>query len=78
MPTSFEEKFKKLNIENKDKKIYNQENVNSSSVFKELMKNISENVSEDEVLILILLLTFKNKKTSNSLILALLYMLLWF
>ncbi len=78
MTTSFEEKFKKLNTKNKSyEKLKNEDqNKNYSSIFKDLIKNISENVSESEILILILFLTFKNKKSNNSLILALLYMLL--
>lgn len=79
MPTNFEEKFKRLNTNNNltEKPKHTEKNEDNSSIFKELIKNISQNISRDEILILMLLLIFRKNNKNNSLTLALLYMLLW-
>ncbi len=80
MPTNFEEKFKRLNLNNNnnltEKPKHTEKNEDNSSIFKELIKNISQNISRDEILILMLLLIFRKNNKNNSLTLALLYMLL--
>ncbi len=83
--SNYDGKFKNLNLYEKEKNVLNkpnnlQKNNNESetyeAIFDKLIKNISKNNQKDRVLILLLIFMLKNKKTSNNLILALLYIFL--
>ena len=81
--SNFDGKFKNLNLYEKEKKFLNKPDENQKNntetyemLFRKLIKNISKNNQKDSVLILLLILILKSKKTSNNLILALLYIFL--
>ena len=81
--SDFEEKFKHLNFNHNDNKNFNddrkknitdnEKNMAIEAIFKELIKNISEKTENDRLFVLMLMTMLKSKKTSNELILALLY-----
>lgn len=87
--SSFEKKFSELDklkeLEKFTKRRHNSADEQNSfdedksatqAIFKELIKNVSKSTQQDKMFVLFLIAMLKNKKASNELILALLYIFL--
>lgn len=71
------EKFTKRKTSSMDEKnSFDEDKSATQAIFKELIKNVSKNTQQDKMFILFLIAMLKNKKASNELILALLYIFL--
>lgn len=71
------EKFTKRRHNSTDEKnSFDEDKSATQAIFKELIKNVSKSTQQDKMFVLFLIAMLKNKKASNELILALLYIFL--